>query len=207
MKIEKSTIVDKIYLLQFEDNTELASTFLRFQEHYESPEFRGKFFSLDEYKKWYTEMKGGFTYYTDWSGFNIPSHILNPFLEGRFDPLSEREQIFLEHFKEMRHPFYIIGLSRDLDSEKAKTTLMHEKAHGLYYTKPDYKKMVDEVLGKYDLSLIKDWLRSMSGYHESVLDDESHAYTLFGHEKIIDKIPAGMKEELDVIFNLFHKAE
>ncbi len=203
MKIEKSTIAENIYLLRFEDQTDLASTFLRFQEHYESPEFRGKFFTLDEYKKWYADTRGGFTYYTDWTGFNIPSHILTPFLEGKFDPLSAEEKIFLEHFRDTAHPFYIIGLSRELDSDKVQNTLSHETAHGFYYTKPEYRKMVDEVLQKYDLSKIKEWLSSLGGYHESVLDDESHAYTLFGYEKIIEKIPEGMKAELDAIFNKF----
>ncbi len=203
MKIEKRSIAENIYLLRFENQTELASTFLRFQEHYESPEFRGKFFTLDEYKKWYTQARGDFTYYSDWSGFNIPSHILKPFLEGKFDPLTDKEKIFLEYFTDVPHPFYIIGLSGDTDTEKTKLTLDHETAHGMYYTKPEYRKKVDEVLKKYDLSKIKEWLRSMSGYHESVLDDESHAYTLFGFEKIIEKIPEGMKEELDAIFQEF----
>ncbi len=203
MNIKKIKVADRTYLLQFENQVELTSTFLRFQEHYESPEFKGKIFTLDEYKKWYSEIKGDFTYYTDWSGFNIPSHILNPFFAGDFDPLSDEEKIFLEYFKGDEHPFYIIGLYGDINTERVQKTLKHETAHGLYYTRPEYKKQVDEVLKKYDLNLIKEWLRSMGGYHESVLDDESHAYTLFGSDKIKEKIPVGMKEELEQIYNTF----
>lgn len=202
--IEKSLVREGIYLLKFEEQEKLASAFLRFQEHYESPEFRGKFFTLDEYKKWYEGERGSFTYYSDWSGFNIPSHILAPFLEGKFDPLSDEEKVFLEHFKDISHPFYIIGLFGDINSDRAKTILQHETAHGLFYTKPDYKEKVLNVLKKYDLTMLKDWLRSLGGYHETVLDDESHAYTLFGSAKIKERIPVGMKEELDEIFQEFN---
>lgn len=85
MEIDKKKITDKINLLVFENQKELASTFVRFQEHYESPEFAGKTFSLEEFKEWYIKNSekgretGEFTYYEDWSGFNIPSYVMRPF--------------------------------------------------------------------------------------------------------------------------------
>ena len=95
MKLEE--LIENIYHVSFPTRKEAASTFLRFQEHYESPQFRGKIFSLDEFKEWYTansekgKAKGKFTYYDDWGGFNIPSYILEPFYKGLFNPLSEKE--------------------------------------------------------------------------------------------------------------------
>ncbi|MEK7106247.1 MAG: ABC transporter ATP-binding protein, partial [Patescibacteria group bacterium] len=68
-----------IYLVEAPTQYALASTFLRFQEHYESPKFRGQFFSLEEFMDWYAEEYGNFTYYKDWTGFNIPSYILKSF--------------------------------------------------------------------------------------------------------------------------------
>lgn len=50
MKIGAREIVDRIHVATFDTQRELCSTFLRFQEHYESPEFRGKVFSLAEYR-------------------------------------------------------------------------------------------------------------------------------------------------------------
>lgn len=72
-------ILPHIFHVNFSSQEELASTFLRFQEHFESPSFKGKIFSLDDYKRWYIkhspngQKTGEFTYYSDWSGFNIPS--------------------------------------------------------------------------------------------------------------------------------------
>src|SRR5262245_26903475 len=92
-KIAKYKVADAIYLLVFETQYELASTFLRFQEHYESPKFRKKIFSLEEFMDWYgQENKGKFSYFKDWAGFNIPSTEFEPFLEGKFDPLLEKEK-------------------------------------------------------------------------------------------------------------------
>jgi len=51
MVIEKRDLSDKIHLMIFDNQKELTTTFLRFQEHYESPKFRGKIFSLKEFIK------------------------------------------------------------------------------------------------------------------------------------------------------------
>lgn len=40
MNIEHEKITEKIHLLTFETQLDITSTFLRFQEHYESPRFR-----------------------------------------------------------------------------------------------------------------------------------------------------------------------
>jgi hypothetical protein len=98
MQIDHQILVDRIHLLTFDNQIDLTSTFLRFQEHYESPFFKGKYFTLDEFKEWYIKTSpngkksGKFTYYTDWGGFNIPSYILKPFYNGAFNPLSENEK-------------------------------------------------------------------------------------------------------------------
>jgi hypothetical protein len=205
MKINKRAVAKNIFLLEFETQNELASTFLRFQEHYESPEFKGKIFTLDEYKEWYTGVRGSFSYYTDWSGFNIPSYVFSPFLEGKFDPLTPEENYLLSLFEDLDHPYYIIGIHDD--SEKMKKTINHEIAHGLFYTNPEYKERVLKILAKYNLDNFKNWLRSLGGYHESVLDDEVHAYTLFGSDKLTFEISNEMKDELNENFSLFYKKQ
>ena len=102
MNIDHRLLTPHIHLLSFDTQHDLTSTFLRFQEHYESPRFKGEVFTLDEFQDWYIKNSpngietGKFTYHTDWNGFNIPSHILKPFYEGKFDPLSFDEQAILE---------------------------------------------------------------------------------------------------------------
>ncbi|KND49058.1 MAG: hypothetical protein AB200_01345 [Parcubacteria bacterium C7867-005] len=199
-KIKKSEVLKNIFLLEFETQLDLTSTFLRFQEHYESPEFRGKIFSLDEYKDWYTKLKGSFTYYSDWSGFNIPSYVLKPFYENKFDPLTTEEQSLLSLFKEHEHPFYVLGIYDKHDGTQNILYLEHETAHGLFYTEPVYREKVLKILEKYNLDDLKDWLRSRGGYHEEVLLDECHAYSLTGSKKLTVEIDESMKQELRNVF-------
>ena len=193
--IKKTLIAHKIYLLIFPNQKDLASTFLRFQEHYESPKFRGKIFSLKEYKKWYVSQQGKFSYYTDWNGFNIPSRILKPFYLGKFDPLSNREKVLLDLFKKEKEDFYIIAILK-----KNNAVLNHEIAHGFYHTKSSYKKAVLLVLKKYNTTKLRKILIATSGYHKSVLDDEVHARACFPSKKYKAFIPKGLTDELSRIF-------
>lgn len=181
---QTTEVIPNVYHLSFEAHRDMVATFLRFQEHYESPEFRDKVFSRSKFKKWYRgKHDGHFTYYGDWAGFNIPSDVLRPFFEGQFHFKTPLETALLNEFRKLYRSgrkFYIIG-TRTGDA----STVDHEVAHGLYYTRPDYKLKVDEVLATIDLTPLHEWL-SKSGYHEAVLNDEAHAYlTTGGAEQIL----------------------
>ena len=67
----KTRLADGIFLVRFDTQYALASTFLRIQEHYESNRFRNRVFSLEQYMDWYAAEFGAFTYFEDWSGFNV----------------------------------------------------------------------------------------------------------------------------------------
>ena len=204
MKIEHKVFPHSIHLLTFDNQHDLASTFLRFQEYYESPEFAGKVFSLDEYRKWYvneslrSSKNGEFTYYEDWNGFNIPSKILKPFYEGKFDPLSELEQRLLDIYKNEKEPFYIIGLHKAND--RFSISLEHEVAHGLFFINQDYREKVLSILKQYDTSELRKAILKTGGYHENVLDDEVHAYAISGSRTINAPVSGKMKKELIDLF-------
>lgn len=173
-------IAPSILWLNFEDSQEMCSTFLRFQEHYESPEYAGKFFTLEEFKEWYQEEDDEeFTYYQDWGGFNIPSWVLNPFFEGKFNPLSREEEWFLSLFHERRKQdsnFYIIGTYGERGEEEA---LKHETAHGLFYVNPSYKEEIRNALRGLSEKTLSDIKAALApDYHENSLEDEIHAYTM-----------------------------
>lgn len=194
--VKKKEILPKIFLLEFDNQVNLMTTFCRFQEHYESPEFRGRIFSLDEFKEWYAKTYGEWSYYTDWNGCNIPSYILKPFIEGKFDPLTQEEQKLVNLFKNLDHPYYVIGVHKEHDA------LLHETAHGLYYTNEEYKKKVDDVLKNYETDDFEKELLKI-GYCEEVLADEVHAYALSGSKKIEVKLPQELGRRLMVIFKEF----
>ncbi len=188
--IQVKEVVPEVFHLDFQDRRSLASTLLRFQEHYESPEFRGKVFTLDQYKAWYianspkgSRATGEFTYYDDWSGFNFPSHVLDPFFDGFFDPLDQQEQVIVEMFRGRRgSKFYVIGTFGGNTS-----TLKHETSHGLFYTRPDYRAEVLAIV--MDISpegrkKLERFLANSAGYHQDVWEDEIHAHLMASPEKL-----------------------
>ena len=168
---------EDIYHMQFKDALHMAATMMRFQEQYESPKFAGTYFTRDEFEEWYSAHANGASYAQDWAeGFNVPSSALKPFYEGHFDPLTADEQAILDAFADKKdQSFYIIATADDSDP----SLLRHEIAHALYFLNPTYKKEVDRILNATDTTPIRTFLATHSyygEYHESVLQDEIHAY-------------------------------
>jgi hypothetical protein len=200
VNIEKQQILKNIYLLKFDNQLDLTSTFLRFSEFYESPEFRNKIFTLEEYKKWYTQIKGKFSYYEDWCGFNIPSNILTPFYEGKFNPLTAKEKQLLELFNKEKGDFYIIGNHKEDKSDSIK----HEIAHALFYINSVYHNSVIELLKGFDLTNPKKELIK-EGYTNEVLDDEVQAYAVDDSGEMNIPIQDELKHEIKDLFLKFYK--
>lgn len=170
-RIIKHRVAEGIYLLRFETQYELTSTFLRVQEHYESPQFHGRIFTLEQYMDWYVAENGAFTYFKDWSGFNVPSTAFEPFYAGKFDPLTRKERRLLGMFRNLQGRFYVIGI---YDGGK-KGTLTHELAHALFFIDDDYRHAVREAMRGYDTSALEKKLLD-TGYARHVVQDEVQAY-------------------------------
>jgi len=199
--IKKKRLTKDIYLIHFRKQGDMARTFLRFQEHYESPKFMNKVFTHKEFKHWYKKLKGKFSYYQDWDGFNIPSKILKRFYQGHFNPLSKNEKILLELFKNEKHNFYIIAVH----GKDYKDVLKHELAHGLFYTNLIYKKMAISIIKKYSLKHIKKELLSLGGYNKKILDDEIQAYAISLSHELNSEIPKEMQKELISLFKVSYQ--
>jgi hypothetical protein len=173
IRIRKQRLAKGIYLLRFKTQYEITSTFLRVQEHYESPKFHGRVFTLEQYMDWYASKKGNFTYYQDWSGFNVPSTAFQPFYEGKFDPLSEKEKQLLRLFKGLRERFYVIGVY----DAGAKHSLTHELAHALYFIDDEYREAVREAMRGHDTLVLAKKV-AKAGYARHVIPDEIQAYII-----------------------------
>lgn len=165
-------ILPNIYLVTFKSEKDLAMTFIRFQEYYESPKFRNKIFTLEEFKQWYIEKYGKFSYAEDWSGFNIPSSVLEPFIDGRFCDLSDLEIKFLDYFKKVTNSnYYIIG------SNDCPDVLEHEICHALFYTNNQYKLEVEDTIRNNESKLSNVFNKVIEwGYTDNVIIDEVNAY-------------------------------
>jgi hypothetical protein len=174
-RVKVVEVIPGVLHMTFPSQHLMASTFVRFQEHYESPKFRGKVFTRAEFDAWYNSRPrpGDVSYYKYWDGFNIPSRVLARFKKGDFDPLSSKEQALLARVAARKDPFYLIGTSGK--GRGNPFVFRHEVAHGLWYTRPDYRRRAQALLRGVDLKPVFKMLERLS-YHESVWLDEAHAW-------------------------------
>lgn len=191
----------QIYLIESKSRQDLAEMFMRFQEYYESPQFKGKLFSVDDFAHWYASQYGSFTYSKDWCGFNIPSKVLEPFRKGKFDPLTIKEQRLLNICKNVPGDFYILGVTRS--AEYFDETVKHEFVHGTFHTNKDYRNEVISCIKEINMKEISDGLDKM-GYHSDVFVDETNAYVLVEPETMskfaTKRDTEKLRTWLDVIF-------
>lgn len=190
-----------IYLVEAENRRILAETFMRFQEYYESPEFKGRVFTVDEFAHWYAQKYGAWTYSRDWYGFNIPAKVLAPFRDGQFDPLTDNEKKLLDICKNARGDFYVIGVTPN--AEYFTETVKHEFVHGAFHVNQEYRKDVIGCLDGHRIRTIKNALSKM-GYHPDVHADEANAYVLVEPETISEFVTKRdtqkLRSRLDSIF-------
>lgn len=200
-----------IFAVEGSTPPEVARLFLRFQEHYESPKFRNKVFTLDQFKKWYrvSRKEKTFTYYTDWVGFNVPGFIFKRFFIGDFGKLSTKEKWLMSQIikkVDISKPYFILGYKKG-----SLEVLEHEMAHAKFYSSAEYRAKVLGVLRSIrDLRSFKKLQKYMidSGYHKNVILDECHAYLLceeklLKKEKLWDDKFAKITKRLRKIFETF----
>ena len=178
----------QILHIQFPNQYLLTSTMMRVQEFYESPnpKFRGKYFTHEQYMDWYAQTnKGSMSYFTDWSGFNIPGETFIKWSMQQLIPSTKENKLGDLVFGNIDYmnPFYLVATYK---GGKA-SVLDHEVMHALYYLKPDYKKAVNKLLAKYNLKSFYKVLASY-GYTENVFKDETQAYILTGLTPELSKI-------------------
>jgi hypothetical protein len=173
-----------MYLVTFPGQHQMASTFLRFSEHNESPKFRGSVFTHEEFLAWYASVQPATSYVDYWDGFNVPARALEPFRAGRFDPLTEDERKLLDLLADVPPESYVIGAI-----EGDRETIIHEVVHGLFALDAAYRAEALAALETIDLTALKACLQSKDGYHEDVLDDEVIAHALTGWGFLEDVTP------------------
>ena len=186
-------VAPRIYCATIDDDYDRAMLFCRYQEYYESPykKFRGKKFTWMEYMRFYkdTWKKKVFTYPEDWSGYNIPSNILDGgvdafYKETEYDEVMNDIYFYCAIDSQNKNDgercdWYLIGAS-----SKDVKTMDHEIAHGLYFTNKVYKKMVDTLIKNikpthYD-KLKKKLIKMGYVDDKKIIDDEIQAFMSTG---------------------------
>jgi len=151
-------------------------SFVRIQEFYESPEFKGRHFSLEEYIDWWSlnmsKVKGTFDYPERWNGFNVPGkEILDWLFECDEEILRDKELDLIRRLakklnidigetkqgwglylllREELKSIYLIGCHRQNGDKYIKEVISHEVAHALYFLYPEYKESVQNLLAELD---------------------------------------------------------
>lgn len=182
-----------IFAVIIKDRYDRAMTFCRVQEFYESPnpKFRGTNFSIWDYMKWYNEEYGnGFSYASDWSGFNVPLKTAwkcftmliehqTPYDIIMDNIVSEIECLTFSKNGKRNLKAYIIGTD---------TTdgwlFSHEVCHGLWSTNKEYKRQAKSLAKEIDSDHYQLFKRNLlyMGYTDKVIDDEIQAYLMYGHD-------------------------
>ena len=179
---------------------QLGNTFMRFQEYYESPRFKGQIFTVGQVRAWYSTTYGADTYHVDWSGYNFPSIVLKPFRDGLFDPLTREEQDLLDLFRYRHDSFYIIGA-------QTPDVLRHELSHALYGYSVKYKISIDQLIKKYqkDLKVTIKYILN-KGYDKSVINDELQAYITDNDDEFIKKnTPKNIVDQMNQLYEYHSK--
>lgn len=175
MNLKASLIHPQIVHVKYKNQYDLASSFMRIQEFYESPieGIKGCSFTLETFMDKYAKEYGVFDYFEKWAGFNVPSDVLKDFIEtqGIFYTKELRLINYIKNLVDWDKPFYVIGTFQDVDID-------HELAHAFYYISKDYKKKMKKLLNELpssDRIGLVDELKE-KGYHSDVFTDEIQAY-------------------------------
>lgn len=207
-------------------------SFVRIQEFYESPFYKGKYFTLEDFMDyWSLEFgEGSFDYPDCWAGFNFPGKVLEDWMEVfNVSNFRDKENILISKVLKKSNyelnEIYIIGTHKENKIKERKEIIEHELAHAMYYLYPKYKKSCDkliETLKSTKWGMVKyvqtaGRLKDM-GYCDDVIDDEIQAYWSTGNvndplikfsASLIDKDPDASKiTALDFVnnFNKFKKS-
>ena len=179
------------WLVTSDSTVDLGMLFLRPQEFYESsnPAFKGRAFTVTDFMRWYinstaadnTPCSHHFSYFEDFTGYNIPGDAVLEYLQLPLPELSVWDTRFARIAtviqQHQRGRFYIIGA---LNAKMS--VIAHELAHAMYYLLPDYRTQMDAHMAALpaDAQDVISSALTKSGYSSTVLLDETQAYMATG---------------------------
>lgn len=191
MKIDTEIILPHIYVLTFDTQYEACMSFVRMQEFYESPKFKGKYFTLEEFIDYWAINWGDgyFDYVSRWHGFNLPGNVIEAWKDifwlrdnGSF---REREVSVLNNIQKamkkeklVGSKYYVIGVHKESSSASRQEVIEHELAHAFYYLYPEYKRVARKMLKEIPKKTFRKAKKALLdlGYGTNVLEDEMQAY-------------------------------
>jgi len=180
MKLE--IIDEQILLFKFKKVKDIALTFFRVQEYYESQNENliGKKFTVFDFIEQSMDKEGFIPYFYSWTGFNIPGHIFDEWYNlYKYIELTTYEVQLGHCVRENAprdKPYYVIA-----SLHKDKQTIDHEMAHALFYLNEEYKHIMEGLVSTFrfyypeNYKILCKYLKEL-GYNKLVYVDEIQAY-------------------------------
>ena len=209
IKYKFKEVYPKVFLITMDNPYDLAMTFCRVQEYYESPykEIRGKSFTITELQRIYSMRKGDgcFTYPIDWAGYNVPSNIIHQlYYSDKIQDKNQYDNLFYGILNrigdciEYDDKYYVIG-----SDPENKDTINHELSHAFYYLYPDYKKQANKIIDKIPKGIFNKLKKTLFdlGYDSNVIKDEIQAYLANDYYTITQDVNLGGKQK-NIIDNI-----
>ncbi len=205
---EVKKVYPGVYLILFKDHYQLCMHFVRFQERYESPKFKGQNFELVDLMEWYSKKYGNglFTYPKDWAGFNLPgsvilgSQILD---ESRYDRLMKSIAEYCLADNGGDSGFYIIGAR---SSDKIQV-VKHEIAHAFFFVDEKYRDDMTKLVDELPLSFRQKFTEVLASrcYDSSVFVDEIQAYMATGLLSGVEDKSKKLRAPFTKLFNSYFR--
>lgn len=203
-------VYPKIFAIVIKDDKLRSRVFLRYQEFYESDSdsFRGKSFKWEDYIKFYKEKtkKDYFTYHEDFAGYNIPCDTIEA-CKAKIPDLNIYDMIMFSLTDTIKKlvgdsPYYLIGIDQPADGDES--LIHHEVAHGLWFSDPNYKKLMMDQIEKLDPRIEDRMIEKIKnfGYGNNVYLDELQAYMATGLSGSMNNIK-NIKKAMLPFHNIF----
>jgi hypothetical protein len=177
--------VENCLLFLFNKQKDLALTFFRVQEYYESnnDKLKGTRFDIFDFLVESMNEHGGIDYFWYWEGFNIPGIIVNCWFTQNTPDVTPLERNLFQEIKknvDVSKSYYVIGALK-----KDKNTIKHEIAHALFYLNPEYEREMMQVTEYFHENFNREHGKLAKqlkkiGYGDNVIWDEFQAYLSTG---------------------------
>jgi hypothetical protein len=191
-------LVDRnVIYIAVDDPVIIGPLITRLSEFQESPEFAGKYFTLDEYKDWYTKQSGNeeFTYATDWCGWNVSSDTIDKFYKlfddgksGRFlntvEMLLRDVLLWFQANYDLPKYYLIVTMGDSIkkaieNGGKIDGLFKHEFKHAQFFLDDEYRDIVLAEWKRNRSAANLDTMVGGLGYNTNdpmLVIDESNAY-------------------------------
>ena len=183
INIKITELKPHIFYAQFETQRDLSHCLMRLQEYYEGPSevIRGKYFTLEEFLHFHTLTNGTFDYTYNWTGYNVPGHIVKEWHElfsNSREGLTYKESQFIEQLQNLTNlhdKWYLIAAEQGSEEQ---LVVKHEIAHARYYLDNDYFNAANKLLNEIPKDEYTSMFNSLKymGYSDQFIADEIQAY-------------------------------